>query len=98
MFHEILNFEFFIEPFACDPKLFKGVSTKIVTKKLQAGAELYLLGAHANARIADLSIQTPVDSQSDTKYTPRRYSSLMVFQCIQSLRLCERPTALGPPY
>ena len=33
-------------------------------------------GARAHARIADLSIQTLVDSQSDTKYTPRRSSSV----------------------
>ena len=50
-------------------------------------SKAYVLGARAQARIADLSIQTLVDIQSDTKYTPRRYSSLMVFQCIQSLRL-----------
>ena len=41
----------------------------------------YVSGARAHARIADLSIQTLVDSQSDTKYTPRR----KVIQCIQSL-------------
>ena len=36
----------------------------------------YVLGSRAHARITDLSIQTLVDSQSDTKYTPRRSSSV----------------------
>ena len=63
-------------------------------------SKAYVLGARAHARIADLSIQTLVDSQSDTKYTPRRSSSLLVLviQCIQSLISWVRPTGLGPLY
>ena len=53
---------------------------------------LYVLGArgaHVHTRIADLSMQTWVDSQSYTKYTPSRTSSLfvLVIQCIKYLTM-----------
>ena len=55
-------------------------------------SEAYVSGARAHARIADLSIQTLVVSQSNTKYTPRRSSGISIphYMC--------RTHRLGLPY
>ena len=78
---------------SCDPLFYIRNCPKAFGTIPSTAYVLGARGARVHARIADLSMQTWVDSQSYTKYTPSRTSSLfvLVIQCIKYLTMMGWP-------